>query len=317
MSCAVFQSSFASSNGVNSVTYYVYQNEDIPPKGIMQIVHGMCEYFLRYDPFCRYLAENGYLVCGHDHIGHGNSVRRPEDLGYFADHNGWQYLIEDTHRMVHLIRAQFPNLPLYILGHSMGSFVVRCFLDLYSADVDGAILSGTGGNPLAGAGILAASMVKSLHGGRYRSELIKKMTGLDGSKRYEDHYSDLDWLTHDHKVIDEYAADPKSNFTFTVSGYIDLFSLVRTADNSHWGASIRKDLPIYLFSGDQDPVGGYGKGVKRVYRHLNRLGIQDVSMRLYQDGRHEMLNELNRDEVYRYVLAWLDDHLESKRGGAA
>lgn len=307
MKCAVIQSTFPSSNGVNEVNYYIYQNETVSPRGIIQISHGMCEYFLRYDAFARYLADQGYIVCGNDHIGHGCSVRNPKELGYFSENNGWTYLVEDVHRLTKIMQSSYPKLPCLIMGHSMGSFIVRLYLDRYSEEVDAAILSGTGGNPLAKAGITVSKMVKGLRGAEYRSELIKKMTGLDGTK-YDDPYSELDWLSRDHSVIDQYSADQKCNFTFTVSAYIDLFSMIQMTGENRWGKNIRRDLPIYLFSGKDDPVGGFGKEVKKVYQHLQQLGIQDVELKLYPKGRHEMLNEINRDEVYQDTLDWIGRH---------
>ncbi len=313
MKCTITQATYPSSNGINIITYYICYKESITPKGVIQLSHGMCEYFLRYDHFINYLTDHGFIICGNDHLGHGSSISKYDDLGYFAPKNGWHYLVEDVHKLTILMRRQFPNLPFVLMGHSMGSFIVRMYLDLYSSDIDGVILSGTGDIPrsLTSGGIAIATALKQIRGERFRSDFVKKLTGLD-NKRYKDHYSELDWLTHDHKIIDEYAKDKKCNFVFTLSGYIDLFSLINHTSSPDWGIRIRKALPIYLFSGDEDPVGDFGKGVKRVYHHLQKVGIQDVSLRLYREGRHEMINELNRDEVYHHILTWINHKICSK-----
>lgn len=310
MCCTVMQSSFTSSNGQNKINYYIYQPSERTPKGIVQISHGMCEHFLRYDEFARFLVEKGFVVCGNDHIGHGYSVSRENDLGYFAKSNGYQILVNDIHILTKLIKKNYPDLPLFLLGHSMGSFIVRAYLDQFSSEIDGVIISGTSGkNSMLAFGITFAKMIKNFHGDHYRSELLKKMVNAGYNSRYQEHYSENDWLTKDKKMIDLYEADPKCSFTFTISAYLDLFELLELVSKNSWGNGIRRDLPIYLFSGTDDPVGNFSRGVKQVYRHLLNIRMENVSMRLYDKGRHEMLNETNKMQVYQNVLRWLDKQL--------
>ena len=308
MKCSVTEAIFPSSNNINTVHYYIYQDSSVPKKGILQVSHGMCEYFLRYDDFARFLAKEGYIVCGNDHIGHGNSISKYDDLGYFGEQEGHRCLVEDVHTLTMILKKRYPGLPFILMGHSMGSFIVRAYLDKYSEDIDGAIISGTsGGNIFAGAGISAAKFLIDSKGSRYRSDFLKRLASFSTDKRYDAHYDpDFDWLTRDRKVIDRYKADKRCNFTFTANGYLNLFTLLKNVSSPSWGRQIRKDLPVYIFSGSDDPVGDYGKGVKRVYHHLIKIGIENVSLRLYEKGRHEMLNEINRNEVYQYVLKWLN-----------
>lgn len=308
MKSSVTEATFPSSNKINTIHYYIYRNDTLPPKGILQISHGMCEYFLRYHDFARFLAGQGYIVCGNDHIGHGNSISKYDDLGYFGEQEGYRCLVEDVHTLTLLMRERYPGLPLVLMGHSMGSFIVRAYLDSYSTDIDGVIISGTsGGNPFAGVGISAAKFLIESKGSRHRSDFLKRLASFSTEKRYETHYHpEFDWLTRDTKVIDAYMKDKRCNFVFTVNGYLNLFTLLKNVSAPGWGKHIRKDLPVYIFSGSDDPVGDYGKGVKKVYHHLIKVGMQNVSLRLYEKGRHEMLNEINREEVYQYVLKWLN-----------
>ena len=302
MKCAIHQLTYPSHNKFTEINAYIYQPIKTPTKGIVQIVHGMCEYFLRYDDFARYLVEKGFIVCGNDHAGHGNSVRRYDDYGFFASKDGDWVLQQDVYELTKIMKSRYPDLPILLLGHSMGSFITRALLDQYSADYDGVILSGTSGkNPGTGFGLALSSFLQSLHGAHYRSEGLKKLAGLE--VKYKDSYlRAYDWLTHDHAIIDKTAADRKFNFTFTVRGYHDLFSLLKTISSPHWGEKIRKDLPIYLMSGAEDPVGNFGKGVRQVYEHLKKVGIQDLALRIYPNSRHELLNERNRKEVYADTL---------------
>lgn len=310
MECSVSQLSYRSSNGTRDVQAYVYQQEHLEPKAVLQLSHGMCEYFLRYDHFARFLASHGYIVCGNDHIGHGNSIHMEQDLGFFAPRNGHQFLVQDVHQLTKIMQREFPSLPYFLLGHSMGSFIVRAYLERYSSDLNGAILSGTsGGNPLLGAGLAMAELLRRTRGEQHRSGFLRKLSGLSSSHYSDPFLPEFDWITRDRDMVKSYSEDPKCNFMFTVAGYQDLFTLLKTVSDKRWGEKIGKDLPIYLFSGADDPVGDYGKGVRKVANHLKKLGISDVTFKLYDHGRHEMLNEVNRTEVYQDTLNWLEEHI--------
>ena len=299
---------FTSADGKSRVHGWVYapQGEIV---GLLQITHGMCEYIGRYRWFMEAMAEQGFVVFGHDHIGHGDSSQ-PEEYGFFGEKDGWKHLVADVQKMSLIVREKYPNLPLYLFGHSMGSFVARLYLQKYGNEIDGAILSGTcGPNPMAKAGITAASAVIKLKGPLHRCGILRKMAFSGYNSKYKPQRTTHDWLTRDEAVVDTYLNDPKCNFCFTACGFRDLFTMVSKCNSREWFASLPKDLPILLISGDMDPVGGYGKGIEKVVENLLMNGMGDVSLCLYPEARHELLNESNKEEVLADVQFWLKERL--------
>lgn len=297
---------FASSNGRDRIRYYVYSPEE-SPRAILQISHGMCEYLTRYEGFIEYMADRGFLVCGNDHLGHGGSAASQEELGYFASDNGWSCLVEDLHRLTVHIKKKYPCLPYYLFGHSMGSFVARAYLVRFGDALDGAILCGTsGGNPFAALGVLMAKFLSRVKGDHYRSRLLNDLMFQSYNSRYPDKRTSFDWLTRERSIVDRYIQDPYCNFVFTANGFENLLSMLRYVSSSQWYASVPRDLPILLISGDMDPVGQYGIGVKQVFRRLKKEGVMDLTIRLYEQGRHELLNETNRQDIYSDMVNWLE-----------
>ncbi|MBC8543128.1 alpha/beta fold hydrolase [Bianquea renquensis] len=297
---------FASSNGRDRIRYYVYSPEE-SPRAILQISHGMCEYLTRYEGFMEYMADKGFLVCGNDHLGHGGSAASKEELGYFASENGWSCLVEDLHRLTVHMKKKYPYLPYYLLGHSMGSFVARAYLVRYGDALDGAILCGTSGsNPFAALGVLMAKMLARVKGDHYRSRFLNDLMFQSYNSRYPKKRTSFDWLTREETIVDRYIQDPYCNFVFTANGFENLLSMLRYVSSSRWYASVPRDLPILLISGDMDPVGQYGSGVKQVFRRLKKEGVVDLTIRLYEQGRHELLNETNRLDIYSDVVDWLE-----------
>ena len=308
MSVTVSQGTFASSNGINTVHYKKWSGSQ-QPRAILQLVHGMSEYIGRYDEFARFMVENGFVVYGHDHIGHGDSVARKEDLGYFAPKDGYRCLVDDVYKLSTLAKAEYPGIPHAVLGHSMGSFVSRLYAAEYPDDADMIIFCGTSGpNPASGAGILLASIMSTLNGERFRSAFINRLAFGSYNSRIKDAETDFDWLSADRGNVRQYIADELCGFSFTLSGFRDLFTLLKEVSRPEWAGRLRKTLPVMLISGADDPVGSYGKGVTVVRDRLDAAGI-DCTMILYDGLRHEILREGERQRVWDDVLSWLDGQL--------
>lgn len=301
---------FDSSNGKDQVVGYYYECPGVTPKCILQISHGMCEYIGRYDDFAGFMARNGYLVCGNDHLGHGATSDGENGMnGYFAEKDGRSYVLQDLHRMNSLICKQFSGLPVILLGHSMGSFFARLYAALYPETIDGLILSGTGGpNPMGKIGMALTSLLAKIKGPRYRSQFINNLAFGQYLKRIEAPRTPYDWITRDTDIVDAYAKDDKCTFVFTVSAFHELMSTLDAVSTAKWAQKVDKQLPVFLVSGDMDPVGDYGKGVRVVYDLLKEAGVKDLTIKLYPGARHEVLNETNRGEVYDDILHWCEAH---------
>lgn len=273
---------------------------DGQPLAIIQLVHGMAEHIDRYDRMARWLNHHGIAVTGHTHLGHGP---RAEIQGHFSDRDGWQHLIDDVHRLRQQTQARFPDVPYFILGHSMGSFVTRCYLREHGEGLAGAILCGTGyfNRAKLTAGLLAANLVCLFGGARKPSPLIDRLTFSTSNRPFAPNRTPFDWLSRDDAEVDRYIADPYCGFPFTGSGYRELFrGLWRLTDLAPL-QRIPQTLPLLMISGDADPVGGMGKGVKRVAGQFREAGLRQVELKLYPGARHELFNETNRDEVCRDV----------------
>lgn len=293
---------FVSKNGSTEITYYLYEPISAP-RAILQLSHGMAEYIERYEPFIRFLAEHGILVAGNDHLGHGNSVKSKEDYGYFAEKDGYRYLYQDLHQLTEIVTARYPSLPTLLLGHSMGSFVARAYLAEYGDELDAAILVGTSGkNPLVNGGLLLSSLAMKRSGAKTPSPFLDKMAFGSYNKRFQPQRTSFDWLSGDPLEVDRYLEDPKCGFLFTAGGFHDLFSLLKLVSSDACMDRYPKELPLYFLSGALDPVGNYGKGVQETCYRLKKKGIKTVLLKLYPEGRHEIINELNKSEVYEDIL---------------
>lgn len=301
---------FVSSDGKTAVSYYTYVPQNMEPKAILQISHGMCEFIERYEDFAGFLCDNGFIVCGNDHLGHGNSISSEEDLGYFGEENGYEYLVTDLYKTMTIVRKSYPNLPYFMLGHSMGSFVARMFLTQYGKELTGAVICGTsGGNPFAGMGIRMAKSIARKKGGHFRSKKLDSMAFQGYNKRIDKPQSRFDWLTTDPQIVSDYEQNPKNNFIFTAAGFKDLFTLVKLVSAKEWADKVPKNLPLFLIAGEEDPVGEYGKGVRKVCRRLIEADVQDIALHLYPGGRHEIINESNRKDVYIDIARWMDSKI--------
>ena len=297
---------FTSANGSTPI----HVREWVPDcdiNAVVQISHGICEYAGRYAPFARYLASKGFVVVANDHLGHGQSVLSEEDLGYFGPLGSWETVVADIEQLRRLTAEKWPESPYFLLGHSMGSFVVRGYCLKYEKGLSGVVLSGTGHfeRPVVAAGRAVARLQCAFGGARKPAKLVEKLSSSGYNQGYEDPQTPFDWLSRDREVVVAYIADPYCGFTFMARAYDDMFEGLSRLYPDRLGA-MEKDVPVYLFAGDMDPVGSHGKGVKRVAQELRDAGVQDVTLCLYSGGRHEMFNEINRDEVYADLIAWLD-----------
>ena len=283
-----------------------YHPESGEVRAVLQIAHGMAEHLERYEKFIQVLTDKGIAVYINDHLGHGTSVDSEKDLGYFGE-CGYNAMIEDCRQIMVTAKGEHPDVPYFFFGHSMGSFVARSFAVRYGDELKGAIFCGTGGsNPVLGLGIAIAKMVAKIKGDRHRSKFIDGLAFGAYNNKFEKR-TNFDWLSRDNDEVDKYIADPLCGYLFTVNGLLNLFLILQSVSDSKWYEAFNKDLPVYLIAGDMDPVGNYGKGVKEVADGLKEEGVKDVSLTLYKDCRHEILNEHRAfDQVVADVLAFID-----------
>lgn len=280
---------------------------DVVPVGVVQICHGIAEHITRYDKFAHFLASNGFVVTGEDHLGHGRSVASQDDLGFFGEHDGWELVVGDMRELYERLRKQYTHLPIFIFGHSMGSFLTRTYIIRYHDSPDGVILSGTGQQSglLLSAGLFAANAVINLHGANHKSKCLNNLMFFGYNSHYKPNRTSFDWLTRNGAVVDNYINDPLCGFIPSAGVFRDMLMGIKYISNKKNLERLNKNLPIFLISGDDDPVGEYGKGVLRAYNSFLQAGLTDVTLKLYHGGRHEIISEYNKDEVYSDVLGWL------------
>ena len=306
---------FLSNDGKTAVHAVKWMPDNGEFKAILQITHGMVEFIERYAAFAEFLTENGYMVVGHDHIGHGQSVASKEDWGFFAEENPSDVVVADIHKLRTLVQEENPDVPYFMMGHSMGSFMLRKYLALHNENLRGAIIMGTGFIPekMTNLALKLTGFVTKFRGVKYRSKLIQSLAfgadykGFDMTgEKPED-----SWLTKDVEIVKQYYNEPRCTFMFTVNGYKGLFEAVNFSCNPENAAKIPKKLPLFIVSGEQDPVGGLGKGVMDVYEMYKSAGIQDLTYKLYDNDRHEILNETDREVVYSDLLAWMNVRIDT------
>lgn len=280
------------------------------PKAVVQITHGMAEHAQRYDRLAQQLNAAGYAVVAHDHRGHGASITDPKDVGFLADAGGWSAAIVDIRAVGEYARERFPGVPHVLLGHSMGSFMSRELVSRGGDGIDALVLSGTGGDQglLGRVGALLAAAEGKVRGRRHPSNLMNTLSFGAFNKAFKPARTDFDWLSRDADEVDKYVADPACGAVFTSGFFADMLGGLNALSPDANPAKIRKDLPVYLLAGSVDPVGGE-KGVTSVRDQLVKVGLTDVTMKLYPEGRHEMFNETNRDEVVADLVEWLDSRV--------
>ncbi len=299
--------SFISETGLAGIYYQSWTPDDPEKiKGIFQIVHGMAEHSDRYEEFAKFLTTIGFAVYVNDHIGHGKSVKTQDDLGYFGEKDGWKAFVEDVHTITIRAKKEFPGLPVVLFGHSMGSFIARSYMAKYPDDISAAVICGTSGpNPAAGMGIMLANAVAKIKGSKYRSKIINSVAFGSYNKRSKSEGDGgFGWLTTDKAVVKKYLDDPLCGFLFTAKGFSDLFELLDSVSKKEWYASVPENLPIYLISGSEDPVGNYGEGVEKVFYELSNTDHTKITMKLFKRMRHEILNEFGKEEVMINIAQW-------------
>ncbi|WP_245937450.1 alpha/beta hydrolase [Saliterribacillus persicus] len=285
------------------------------PQAIVQLSHGMVEHISRYNAFAQFLADHGFLVIGNDHRGHGQTGEQNQSLGYFTKSEDIDTLVEDLNEVTTYINRKFPTLPVYLLGHSMGSFLARRYLQKRPAYLDGVILSGSGFQSpyiLSSAKKLARFLIRK-NDEKQKGEILNRLTFLGYNKKIKNNSTVFDWLTRDPTIIEEYLKDDYCGFTPTNQFFFVLYDGIEKVQQSNTHNEVAQDLPILLISGEEDPVGNYGKGLKKLMEFYVSEGFENLNLHLYPNGRHEILNEINRHEVFQDVLDWLTDKMKNKK----
>lgn len=316
---------YLSSDGKTSI-HAIRWTPEGNPKGVLQIIHGMLEFIARYEPFAEFLCDHGYVVTGEDHLGHGQSVTGEEELGFFGK-GGNAMMIADIHALRRITEEKYPGVPYLMLGHSMGSFLVRQYIvetgadddgdrkEVYAKGLAGAIAMGTGWQP---EGTLRFAQFVSgvseiAQGDHHRSKLLDKLVMGAYNRRIRNPRTKDDWLSKDEAVVDAYEAEPLCQFRFTVNAYYNMFKGMEICQDRDKMSSLPQGFPLLLISGSEDPVGNYGDGVRKTYMEYLHHSPANVFIKLYEDDRHEVLNETNRDVVYRDVLDWMNRCVDNEQ----
>lgn len=301
---------FLSSDGVTALHAMEWTGD--APRAVLQLAHGVAEHISRYDHFARFLAAQGFVVVGHDHLGHGDSLPQGGTPVFFSEKDGWTKVVDDVYALSCLMREKYPHLPYFLLGHSMGSFITRTLLIRYPDAVDGAIVMGTGWNSEAAiaGGRLVTTLLGALRGKRATSSFVTNLAFGGYSKAFAPNRTNFDWVAADEASVDGYIADPLCGQDTTIGLFYDMLGGFRLNQRAENLQKMRKDIPILLISGADDPVGAMGKGVEQTRDAFLAAGMQQVSTVLYPHLRHEILNETaHRQTVYGDILHWLESQL--------
>ena len=311
MSFKLTNFTYPSSDGIHNICAHVYEPTMRDLRGVIQICHGVVDHVERYRALAEHFCSLGYVVAGNDHLGHGGSVSRPEDFGHFSDKGGLNFVISDIHLMNRQLRVRYRGLPIILLGHSMGSFLARLYAISYPHSIRGLIIHGTSGpNPLVNFGKLLAGVNRLFCGARHRSQFIKKLAFSGYNSRFPKEEGEDAWLTREGSLVSDRHGDPRTEFTFTVTAYRELFRMLSESNSREWYKKFPKAMPTLVISGDEDPVGNYGKGPMTVYKKLLISGASSVELKLYGGARHELFNETNREEIFSDIAAWIAENVK-------
>lgn len=281
-------------------------------RAVLQICHGMVEYIRRYDEFAQFLCREGYYVVGNDHLGHGKSIQAKSEYGFFNEKYGNACVLGDMHTLRQRTEKKYPGVPYFMLGHSMGSSLLRQYIQMYGNGLSGAVLMGTVADHKKAAllfGKRLCRVMAAFRGWHYRSKMVDNLVLGAYNKKFKPARTRADWITSDNENLDMYVADPLCSFTSTVNAYYNVFSGMIGIQRKESVYMIPKGLPVLFVSGADDPVGEFGKGVRKIYEKYRAAGIRDVTLRLYTGDRHEILNETDRDQVYKDLLGWFEKHI--------
>lgn len=305
MSIVKKEAYFNSSNGINKVHTLIWEDDSLTPIGILQLTHGMAEHIERYTPFAEFMASNGFIVCGNDHIGHGKSINDRSEIGYFAETDGDKRLVDDMHILTKIMKKRNPGIPYFLFGHSMGSFCARVYAAHFGEELNGLILCGTGEVPDISSALLGVmDAICEKYGDKLRVDGIGDFLNRGASLIVGEKNSPLAWLSVDAENRLAYSNDDLCGFTYTLRGYRDIFALICEACEDSWAYKLPQNLPIFIISGANDPVGSKGRGVLAVADNLVDAGIEPEVI-LYPGLRHEILNEENKDRVYSDILQFI------------
>ncbi len=280
------------------------------PRAVILIVHGMAEHALRYDGFAKKACDLGFAVFSSDHRGHGKTARSKTDLGYLADKDGFFRVVEDQREIVDEIHKGYPNIPVIILGHSFGSFISQNYIENYSDTVSGCILSGSAGpNPSLAFGRFIVNIICLFSGRRKYSSFLDKMSFGSFNDSIENHKTEYDWLSRDEAEVQKYIDDEFCGFSCTSGFYQDLMRGLKKTHSVKEMARIPEKFPVLMISGDSDPVSNNGKSLKKLFEIYKNNSLQDVKIKLYEGARHEILNEVNKEEVINDIFAWIEERI--------
>lgn len=306
---------YLSADGKTKIAYFIFEDKVVPPKAVLQIAHGMKETLLRYIEFAEFFTKNGFVVVGNDALGHGETSTSAETDGFFAKKNGDVCVVKDLLTMTKIAKERYPNLPVYLFGHSMGSFFARYYAGLYPKEVDGIILSGTSAHVKGTRfGLFMMGLLKKLKGPKTHFEHIDNIMTNKYFRYIENPKSDFEWVTSDVDFLLRSRWDDKAEMPFSVGAYYDMVKTLLRVNKKSWAKKYDKDTPILLSSGAQDPVGQYGNGVCKVYKNLEKQKIKSIDLILYGTGRHALFYEVEKikERFLADTLIWLNDKVKLK-----
>jgi alpha-beta hydrolase superfamily lysophospholipase len=301
---------------IDDVTIFYYKwpaNKNTPLKGVIQISHGVGEHAGRYQPIAKILQREGYEVYANDHRIHGKSAKNDAFLGFYDGDDYFSDALNDMRHLTDIIKKEHPNKKIILFGHSMGSLLSREYATKYGGDLEALILSGTANfmKGLGSFGLLSAQFLGKLNGKHRSNEFLKNLFFTQFNKKFKPNRTKVDWISSDENQVDLFEADPLRIEDFSLSVFLDLLKGSKKVNQVSTFKNTPKDLPLFIFSGDKDPVGEMGKGVKKVKNKYQKAGINDITLKLYKGGRHEMLNEVNKNEVEQDVINWLNEKIKA------